>query len=521
MHGAQQWGESMGLYDFTFYDLINRNAVCFQHQDAWFEVDDGRSVTFGEFKKRVDRLATGLQQAGIVKGARIGVVGKNCLEYFMLYGAAAAIGAIVLPVNWRLSIEEMLFNLNDGQPELLFADPEFQPQLDSNKDRLPSVKKIYNFKFSGHGGSDFGKLFQNDGIFEAVDVSADDGLVIIHTAAVAGRPRGALLSHANLICANTHILLQASASAENVHLNILPLFHVGGLFMATSAFHAGALNVNMSKFDPARAAELIEEHSVSVMFDFAPILSSIMEAAEKSGKSLASLQHVAGLEAPAVIEQYQQLTGGAFYCMYGQTETSAIATMGRYTDRPGSAGRTIHLADVRLVDDSDQPVATGEIGEIVVKGPMIFKGYWNLPEDTARTFRGGWHHTGDLGRFDADGFLWYEGRKAEKELIKPGGENVYPAEVEKAILEHPDVEKTVVFGVPDPKWKEGIKAVCQLKEGASLEAAELIEFVGARIARFKKPQYVEFVAELPRLEDGTPDRARIKELYGGPQQSGD
>jgi acyl-CoA synthetase (AMP-forming)/AMP-acid ligase II len=192
--------------------------------------------------------------------------------------------------------------------------------------------------------------------------------------------------------------------------------------------------------------------------------------------------------------------------------------MSRYSDGPGSAGRTIQLADVRLVDGNDNPVTVGEIGEITVKGPMVFKGYWHLPEDTARAFQGGWHHTGDLGRFDTDGFLWYEGRKAEKELIKPGGENVYPAEVENAILEHPGIETTVVFGVPDPKWKEGIKAVCQLKTGQSLEAQELIKFVGTRIASFKKPQYVEFVAELPQLKDGSPDRAKVKKLYGGEQK---
>jgi long-chain acyl-CoA synthetase len=192
--------------------------------------------------------------------------------------------------------------------------------------------------------------------------------------------------------------------------------------------------------------------------------------------------------------------------------------MGRYSDRPGSAGRTIPLGDVRLVNDDDRPVATGEIGEIAVKGPMVFNEYIHLPEDTAHALRGGWQHTGDMGRFDEDGYLWYEGRKAEKELIKPGGENVYPAEVEKVILAHPAVEKTVVFGVPDPKWKEGIKAVCQLKADQHLEARELITFVGARIASFKKPQYVEFVNELPRLKDGGPDRARVKELYGGEQK---
>ena len=507
----------MGLYDFGFYDLIERNAVCFCNRPAWFEVDDQRAITFAEYKKRVDRLACGLQAVGIKKGDRIGAFGKNSLEFFCLYGAAGALGAIVLPINWRLSVEEVLFNLNDCEPEMLFVDPEYQEMVGTAKEKLPSVKHYYSMKSSGVDFAGFDSLLKNDGNFQAADVSVDDGLVIIHTAAVAGRPRGALLSHGNLICANTHIGLQLNLSAEDVHLNILPLFHVGGLFMASGSFHAGVLNVNMSKFDATLAVSLIEEKNVSVMFDFAPILGSILEEHKKSGKNIKTLQHVAGLESPAVIEEYQELTGGTFICMYGQTETSAIATMGRYSDRPGSAGQTIQLSNVQIVDDNDQPRPSGEIGEITVKGPMVFKGYWNLAEDNASTFRGGWQHTGDLGRFDEDGFLWYEGRKADKELIKPGGENVYPAEVEKAILDHPAVEKTVVFGVPDPKWKEGIKAVCQLRDGQTLEPQELIAFVGTRIASFKKPQYVELVSELPQLEDGSVDRAQVKELYGGPQ----
>jgi long-chain acyl-CoA synthetase len=508
----------MGLHDYTFYDLINRNAVSFCDRPAWFEVDDQRMLTFAGYKSKVDRLACGLQKAGLKKGDRIGIFGKNSLEYFLLYGAAAALGAIVLPINWRLSAEEAFFNLNDCEPVMLFVDPEYQEMIGSSKDQLLSVEKYYNLKPPGGSFDVFDDLLENGGKFSLVDVSTDDALVIIHTAAVAGRPRGALLSHGNLISANTHISLHLNLSVNDVHLNILPLFHVGGLFMATGNFHAGALNLNMSKFDAAQAVDLIAEKNVSVMFDFSPILSSILDEHQKSGKTIATLQHVPGLESPEVIEKYQKMTGGTFYCMYGQTETSAIATMSRYSDGPGSAGRTIQLADVRLVDGNDNPVTVGEIGEITVKGPMVFKGYWHLPEDTARAFQGGWHHTGDLGRFDTDGFLWYEGRKAEKELIKPGGENVYPAEVENAILEHPGIETTVVFGVPDPKWKEGIKAVCQLKTGQSLEAQELIKFVGTRIASFKKPQYVEFVAELPQLKDGSPDRAKVKKLYGGEQK---
>lgn len=510
----------MGLTDFTFYDVINRNATCYPNRPAWFEVDDGRTFTFAEVKHHVDHLACGLQRVGLGKGDRLGVVGKNAFEYFVVYGAAAALGAVVLPINWRLSPEEMEYNLKDCEPRIVFAGEEFQGTIGALKDSLVSVEKYYALGAGSGLFAAFETLLSNGEDFEAADVSSDDGFVIIHTAAVAGRPRGALLSHRNALCIDMHFGWLCNLTPRDVHLNLLPLFHVGGLFMATTSFHAGAINLNMSKFDAEKAYELIVERKVSFMFDFAPILSSILDVHQQKGGDLSSLSSVLGLEAPETIERYQKQTGGTFYCLYGQTETSGFATFAAYNEKPGSAGRMFPLADVMLVDDDDRPVAVGEVGEITIKGPIVFKGYWNLPEDTSYTFRGGRHHTGDLGRFDEEGFLWYAGRKAEKELIKPGGENVYPAEVEKTILEHPAVEETVVFGVPDPKWKEGIKAVCILKQGERLESRELIGFVGERIARYKKPQYVEFVDEFPRLDDGNPDRAKIKELYGGEQEGG-
>jgi acyl-CoA synthetase (AMP-forming)/AMP-acid ligase II len=505
----------MGLYDFTFYDLIARNALCFGGQSAWFEVDADKSMTFFQIKEMIDRLAFGLQRTGINKGDRIGILGKNSLEYFLLYGAAAALGAILLPVNWRLSPEEIKYNLNDGTPKVFFVDTEFQDLVKGLKSDLFSVKSYYTFKGQGGIFLGFDDLMNNTGQFEAEDVSNNDGLVIIHTAAVEGKPRGALLSHCNLLCAGLHLNHCFHLTEKDVHLNFLPLFHVGGLFMVISSFLAGALNVNMSKFDAEKAVELTETKKVTLFFDFSPILASILEQQEKTGQNIKSLRAVMGLDTPETIEKYQRVTGGTFYSIYGQTETTGLATMGQYNDRPGSAGKTVPLGKIRLVDDYDRPVPNGEVGEITMKGPLVFKGYWNLTEETARTFREGWHHTGDLGRFDEDGFLWYAGRKAEKELIKPGGENVYPAEVEKVILQHPAVEKVVVFGVPDPKWKEGIKAVCLLKSGRHLEAQDLIQFVGKRIARYKKPQYVEFISDFPSLENGTPDRNKIKNLYSG------
>ncbi len=504
----------MGLYDLSFYDLINRNAVAYANNICWIEVDDGRQLTFAEYKMKVDLLAAGLSRAGIDKGDRIGIVGKNSLEFFLLYGAAAKLGAIMLPINWRLSADEVCYNLNDCTPKLAFGDEEFQKIFSDKKSELPSITNFYNLKEDKGTATPFESLFGEEDTLLPVNVESSDGFVIIHTAAVAGKPRGALLSHSNVLLADIHFHYYMGISPEDVQLNLLPLFHVGGLFMATSTFHAGGTNLNISKFDAAKAAQLIEEYGVTHFFDFPPILDSILKEASKNNSDLDSLKSIVGLGTPEVIEQFQSITGGNYYAMYGQTETSCLASMSRYNDCPGSAGRVVLLADVQLVDEHDQPVQTGEVGEITVKGPMVFKGYWGLDDDNAYTFRDGWHHTGDLGKFDDKGFLFYAGRKAEKELIKPGGENVYPAEVEKVILQHPAIAKTVVIGVPDPKWKEGIKAVCQCNEGEQVNAKELISFVGERIARFKKPQYVEFVEKMPLKDDGSCDRETVKKLYG-------
>jgi acyl-CoA synthetase (AMP-forming)/AMP-acid ligase II len=506
----------MGLYDFTLYDVIVRNALLHSDQPAWRDADQSRATTFSQIKAAVDQLALALQTKGCQKGDRIGVLGKNCLAYFIVYGAAAALGAIVLPVNLRLSANEAAYALNDGKPRWIFADNSAPDWTVTVRSKLSQPACFCNLH-PGQGPFD-DVVQKSDGAeFVPPAVNGDDGFVIIHTAAVTGNPRGALLSQNNLLCAHLHLAHGMGLTCRDLHLNALPLFHVAGLFTVFCAFHLGCLTINLDKFAAPRIVQLIARQKVSFMFTFAPMLTSLLDDQAQTGADISSLRAVMGLEAPEVIERYQNVTGGAFYCMYGQTETSLLASIGSYNDAPGSAGRPILLSAVQLMDDHDQSVAVGQVGEIAMRGPMVFKGYWGLERDTMHTFRNGWHHTGDLGRLDAAGFLWYAGRKPDKELIKPGGENVYPAEVEKAILEHPDVTDVVVFGVPDPKWKEGIKAVCVLSKGTRLDASDLIRFVGEHIARYKKPQYVEFVDALPRKTDGSIDRQKAKEMYGGDQ----
>jgi long-chain acyl-CoA synthetase len=245
------------------------------------------------------------------------------------------------------------------------------------------------------------------------------------------------------------------------------------------------------------------------------MLEQVVEKMKEHDYDLSSVRMTVGITYPECFREFQARTNSVFYRVWGQTETLSIITACRHDERPGSIGRPLPLTHLRIVDERDRPVEIGQSGEIVVRSPQVFKGYWNLKEETAFTFRGGWHHTGDLCRIEEEGFLWFVGRKQEKDLIKTGGENVYPAEVESVILKHPQIKEVVVIGVSDPKWVESIKAICAVKEGGTVTEKELIDFVSQKIASYKKPKHVQFVESLPKTASGEVDRAKVKKKYGG------
>ena len=338
----------------------------------------------------------------------------------------------------------------------------------------------------------------------------DDPYIIIHTAAVQGKPRGAVLSHGNVIFSNQQVISEFKLDQSQAYLNILPLFHIMGVNLGLATLQAGGKNVILEKFDSSKTLELIQNQKVNLIGSFPPILNNLMEAADQGEYDLSSLRIAAGIEQPEMVTKWEGLTNSKFWTMYGQTETSGLITFSEFFSKPGSAGKVSILANIKIMDDLDNLLASGETGEIVVRGPLVFQGYWQADDLNEYTFRESWHHTGDIGMIDSEGFLFFKGRKAEKELIKPGGENVFPAEVEKVILEHLAVKEVCVFGVPDPKFGEGIKAVCALHENQKLTKQELIDFTGAKIASYKKPRYVEFIKELPKTEDGSIDREKVK-----------
>jgi long-chain acyl-CoA synthetase len=505
----------MGVRDFTIYDFIVRNARL--HPDREAVVFKETRLTHGEYKARCDRLAAGLLREGVAVGDRLGVVAHNSDEFLVLYGAAARIGAIVLPVNWRFQQEEVEYVLADCTPKMAFAGPGFEATVAQAAKRVGSIERCYVMGGGEAPGGfrPFASLYADEGPGAAAPVPPESGFVIIHTAAVQGRPRGALLSQANIVAGNFIMMTRQHLGPDDCHIGILPLFHIAGLALSMAVMHAGGKNVVVERFDAELTLRLIEAERGTTFFNFAPILQTLVDRHGQCPCDLSSLRHVQGLDHPDTLHAFTRIAPHAtFLTGFGQTEAMGV-TGGPYFERPGSAGTPSLLSRVAILDDDDQEVPVGAVGEICVRSPTVFLGYWGRDDDNARTFRNGWHHTGDMGRLDEDGYLWYVKRKAEKELIKPGGENVYPAEVEQVILEHGAVAQACVIGVPDRNWGEAIKAVCVLEAGASLAPQELIDFVASRIARYKKPQHVVFVDALPRTSAGEIDRDAVKKQHGG------
>lgn len=502
----------MALREFTLFDVIERNALLRAGATAF--VHEDRRVSHREHLVRVDRLAAGLGAAGVGAGDRIVILSFNNLEFVELFGAAAKLGAILVPINWRLSDDEIAYVASDAAARIVVADAAHQAKLAARHGELGAVEHWY-----GIGGAiapfvPFDRLLAAGSAGGRPDVAADAPFVMFHTAAVSGRPRGAVLSQAGLLAGNMQLMSTWSLQRSDVNLGVLPLFHLAGLIMLLATQHAGGATIVLPRFDAGAAARLIGAEKVTVLAEFPPILGTLLDtpAAERD---FSSLRAVTGLDTPDTIGRFEtECPHARFWVAFGQSETSGFVTMAPFRDRPGSAGLPTSLSTVAVVDERDRALPAGDTGEIVVRGPGVFQGYWKCDADTAFTFRNGWHHTGDMGAFDADGYLWYKGRSPAKELIKPGGENVYPAEVEGAIAAHPAIADVVVIGVPDKEWGEAIKAVCVLRPAQSASAQEIIDFVGARIARFKRPKHVVFVDALPRSSAGAIDRNKIKDAHG-------
>ncbi len=503
----------MIVHGFTVYDMIARGASV--HGDAPALIQGDREVSFREFQRRVDALAGGLVGLGVGRGDRICILAQNDVAYVELYGACARQGIIAYPINWRLTAQEVERVVERAEPVMMVVDASTLGVVAGWPERKTTLSHWYQFgESAGPGFAPLAALYRADGEAPPADVSPSDRFAVISTAAVDVVPRGAALTHANVIAANLTAMASIGYTAADRYLLALPLFHITALGGLLAHMHAGGASVVASRFDAEEAVRLIDRHRVTHVSDFPPILTTLLDAAEKLGSALPSLKHVSGLDAPQTIQRLHQQTRAQFWTGFGQAETSGFVTLQRAADKPGAAGKPVPSCRVKLVDDYDREVPVGTPGEIVVRGPLVFDGYFGQPDVTAYTLRNDWHHTGDVGRFDADGYLYYVKRKPEKELIKPGGENVYPAEVETVIMQMAGVSAVCVYGIPDARWGEAIKAVVEVKADGGYTAQQVSDFVASRIARFKKPHVVVFTDALPRTAEGAVDRDGVKATWG-------
>jgi len=500
----------MGINDFNIYDIAQQKGKYFSNRTAL--ISKSNQVTYGEFLSFVDSLANGLKREGLRNGDRIAILTMNSIKYLALIFAAAKLGVIFVPINHRFSESELAYVLQDSNPLLFFVEDRFKELSDRALVGAPSSKKLFSMEKKNGVYREFQSIIGEDPIVDSYDAKGNDTFVLIYTAAVEGRPRGAMISHNNLVINCLQMNNRLFLSDQCVHLNFLEFFHMSALLGSMMSFIAGGINIFMGKFDPEVALKLIEQERVTCFFSFPPMLARILENLDDTRNDISSLKFVFGLENPDTIRKLEKSTTAKFWNGYGQTE-SGIISLSPSSLFFGAAGSLTPLTKIKIADDNGQEVPINELGEILVRGPSVFKGYWKLDSETKSVFRDGWLHTGDLARIDKEGFLWYLGRKPEKELIKTGGENVYPKEVEMVIMEHPKVEEVSVIGVPDPKWGESIKAVCVLKKGVKITAEEIIDFVGSKIARFKKPQYVQFVSSLPKNKEEAIDRQKVKAEY--------
>ena len=497
----------------TVYDMIARAAALHGGHPAVIQGE--RQWTFRQLLERIDALAAGLAGLGLAKGDRVCILAQNDVAYLDLYGACARQGIVAYPINWRLTAEEVERVLERAAPRMMVVDASTLNVVEGWPQRKPAVAHWYRFgETAGGGFQAFASLYREGATAPPAEVGGDDTFAVISTAAVDVIPRGAALSHANIVTANLTAMAAFGTTAADRYLLALPLFHVTALGTALVHLHAGAANVMVSRYDAEEAVRLIDRHRITHVSDFPPVLATLLDAADKAGSRLPSLRDVAGLDAPPTIQRLHESTGAKFWTGFGQSETTGFVSIQRVLDKPGAAGRPVPAAHVRLVDDYDRDVPVGTPGEIVVRGPLVFQGYFAQPDVTAYTLRNGWHHTGDVGRFDADGWLYYVKRKPEKELIKPGGENVYPAEVETVIVQLEGVSGVCVYGIPDVKWGEAIKAVVEVKAAGRYTAQQVTDFVGSKIARFKRPHLVVFTDALPRTAEGAVDRDAVKAEFG-------
>ncbi len=507
--------------------FLTKRASLSPDLDGFVDADTDRRFTFSEWNQRTNRMVHAFAGLGVGKGDRVAVLQMNSIEYVETFLAIAKLGAVFVPLNWRLTPEELAFILRDaGARALVFGD-EFLASAEALEQRGGGEEGTA-IEHWIHIGPDsarpgfalsYAELSQSGSDEEpAVEAGDDDVLYIMYTSGTTGLPKGAVHTHETATWGVLTINATVDARIGDRYLVALPLFHVGALTPITSNIHAGVTSVVMRTFDPQRAWKLIADEQITTGLKVPAMLNfmkQVYDPAECKHEQVRWLMSGAAPVPVPLIEAYADM-GIEIQQVYGLTETCGPACVIGSADAvrcAGSTGKAFFHTDVRIVDEDGNDRAPGEAGEVAIRGKHIMREYWNRPEATAECMKGDWFMSGDIAVMDEEGFVYIQDRI--KDMVISGGENVYPAEVENVLMGHPKIAEAGVIGQPSDKWGESCAAIV-VKADPSLDEDEVREFCNDKLARFKLPRNVYFVDEIPRNPSGKILKRILREQFPGP-----
>jgi len=490
------------------FDWIAHHARRAPAKLASVDLHSGRRFTYGEMNDRVARLAGALGgQFGIGQGDRVGVLSMNTSDMFEMQFACARIGAVFLPLNWRLTVSELEFIVGDAGPNILILDTEFA-ETGAEVARLCGIE--HKLSLSGDGGdSDYERaIAAAEPMTKMIDQTDDQMVTVMYTSGTTGLPKGAMITHRMIFYNAVNLGIPAKITPDTVTLTVLPQFHTAGLnCYSNPVFHAGGTVLTTRTFDPREALDMLLDPALGISHFFG-VPANYQFIGQQPDFTEHDLSHLvsAGIggapSAKALLDQWAA-QGVALQQGYGMTETSPLVTFLDAEDavrKVGSAGKPGLHTETRIVCEDGSDAGIGEMGELWCKGPNITPGYWNRPEETAVSITDGWLHTGDAALIDEEGFYFIVDRW--KDMYISGGENVYPAEVENVIYQLPAVGEAAVVGIPDEKWGEVGHVVAVAKAGEALTEQDILDHCRNKLARFKQPRMVHFIDALPRNATG-------------------
>ncbi|KIL34698.1 long-chain fatty acid--CoA ligase [Cohnella kolymensis] len=476
---------------------------------AIIDGDTGERWSYREAEIRACRVAGYLQSHGVAKGDRVALLSRNDVCYFDLLFACGKLGAIFVPLNWRLSANELRYILDDCTPKAVVIHDDMQTLWDG---------EASPYKVISISDAEYEAALQSD-ISPAVteQVHSSDPFAIIYTGGTTGKPKGVVLSHASIFWNSVNTVLSWNLTSNDITPTYMPMFHTGGLnALSLPVLQIGGTVIVSKAFDADKTIELINREHCTIILLVPTMYHMLIKSPLFAATDFPAMHTFLSGGAPCPHTVYQAFVakGLNFKEGYGLTE----AGPNNFYIHPemaaikiGSVGKPMILNDIKITDSEGEETKPGEVGEIMLRGGHLFESYWRLPEATAQAFTDGWLHTGDLGRKDEDGYFYIMGRK--KDMIITGGENVYPLEVEHLIRQHPSVKEAVVVGLPDDKWGEVVAAVVVTLEGSELDEEQLREYCACSIGKYKVPKKFFYVDELPKTPVGKIDINRIVQSY--------